>query len=286
VTHSPVELDHGCILLVLEIPAGSDTVRRALDLASATRKAVSALDPNEVAALKDALDTLHDIGQDVLDQLAVPLTLVGYSFGGVVAFDLACQLRTRGREVRLVLLEPAPFRRDRWGKKLGRHLRAAGELTWPGRVRYVWTKGLGLCWRASTGLTQRVRRVLPRHELEVEIESHSEPGPEPRDGRKVYKDGLVSSLRGYQPPRFTGEAVLAGRPSWLGESRRTWARLVERELDVIPLDASDHLAIMETGDTTAWLDAIKRRHEGQWSRGVDRPGCRDLRPARQSLSMT
>ena len=207
-----------------------------------------------------------EMAADFAEQLAQafptgPLTLVGYSFGGVVAFDLACQLRSRGREVRLMLLEPARFRREGLKVRIGRHLRVAGELSWTGRVRHVWTKGWGLCTRASTRLSRSARGVLLRRQLDAK--GGSGVALTPRDERNLYWEGIVTSLRGYRPTKFTGAAVLAGRPSWLGEWLRTWDRLVEQELELIPLeDAKDHLGVLESGSTTAWIDAVKRWHDG------------------------
>ena len=84
-----------------------------------------------------------------------PYLIGGRSFGGVVAFEMACQLQSAGEEVKLLaLLDTYPLghykllpsddkrntRSYRFAKRFESHTRNLGQLTFKRKLEYLWNK--------------------------------------------------------------------------------------------------------------------------------------------------
>ncbi|MBV9655646.1 MAG: AMP-binding protein, partial [Acetobacteraceae bacterium] len=122
-----------------------DLVSRPLSYVSLARlmapdQPVYGLAPGPLEARFIAKPSLRLLTQAYLQaikeiQPSGPYRIVGYSFGGVPAFDLACALEARGEQVQLILIDsfvkrrlPGPLQMARWiARYRGRALR---ELYW------------------------------------------------------------------------------------------------------------------------------------------------------------
>lgn len=78
-----------------------------------------------------------------------PYLLIGYSFGGLIAFEMAQQIKAAGKEVALLTMidantdaayMPLDQRLHLAWKRLRFHLREMGDLPFPGSVRYIMRK--------------------------------------------------------------------------------------------------------------------------------------------------
>ena len=113
-----------------------------------------------------------------------PYLIGGRSFGGVVAFEMACQLQSAGEEVKLLaLLDTYPLghykllpsddkrnsRSYRFAKKFESHTRNLGQLRFKRKLEYLWNKlryvpakTKGQVWGGVFKLYREGGRPLPR----------------------------------------------------------------------------------------------------------------------------
>jgi len=141
-----------------------------------------------------------------LADAAEPVILFGYSFGGTVAYAIACRLAQQGRRTAVVMLDShvAELRRRAW------------------RKQPLLLRGLR---RARKGV-RRVLRTLPREALlRLRGKGPLPGGWAPRDEplRSFHFESLAASRR-YVPPRSDVpivmiRAVKPKGPAWL---RRIW----------------------------------------------------------------
>jgi amino acid adenylation domain-containing protein len=179
-------------------------------------------------------DRTEDVAaQLVADLLAVkphgPYHLGGYSYGAVVAFEMARQLQNHGHEVGLVfLLDPAPIDVN---ALCGECLEPRGQNGLHG-----FTAGSS---RQVSGLLERILTAL-RIPLS------------PRMRRRSVAKRVLRSARAYRPTeRFKGNMVLVVGEAGARESKR-WENLCEGEVQSHILGGARHLWFLETSSVPIW----------------------------------
>lgn len=184
-----------------------------------------------------------------------PLTLIGFSYCGLVAFDLACQLVDQQREVRLLLLEPARFDRgplpEKWSKRVRRHARALYQQNWEERRGYLRDRLQFVHDRVQVKLFRR--RLVARKQSGTSVPS--------RFRWMLGEPGLMASLRGYQLPELKGSAVIAARPAWFTEQSTLWTRHIEKEMVTLSLvDVPDHRSVALEDAAQIWMPIVRDWH--------------------------
>ncbi len=178
-----------------------------------------------------------------------PYLLAGHCFGGLVAFEIACQLQRQGHEIGLLALVDTPMPGF---PSLPRHwhlyLRAVLTPDWLVRPGYIF---------------DRARlRALRRWRIA--------PGPPPADSILPY----LQAQQAYVPGRFEGRIVqFVAADEWILKMPRIWRLLglpcgwrevAAGGLDLRPL-AADHLSILAE-PAVAELGAQLRRLAGAATR--------------------
>ena len=167
----------------------------------------------------DGCETLAHIARGFMDALvdAVPngpWILVGYSFGGRVAFELARQMQARGREVQLIVILDtgiAPPRRD-LAARLTRDI--------PSILANIPRKLIDDILRTPKTLTRRIRVKLRAWDWPLRFFKRSQGAAVPSLGEGVldtrnlpelYKQRLeisVRAFRGYRPGTYRGRLAV------------------------------------------------------------------------------
>jgi amino acid adenylation domain-containing protein len=171
-----------------------------------------------------------------------PYSIIGYSFGGRLALEMALQLQARGERVGLLMMidssAPGYPRVDPLRVRLQLHAREFLSRGWAGRTSYAW---------------ERLRRVVARGGRVVGKLMGSRPGRgSPRQRRLARFDRLTRrAALAYRPSTYEGDMVLfrsSERPRWLGTSHEDpcngWGRFVSGEIRVHPIPGR-HLDIFE-----------------------------------------
>jgi amino acid adenylation domain-containing protein len=179
---------------------------RGLEGRALPDRSVRAIARRNVSALRD----VDPVG---------PYRLLGYSFGGAVALEMAQQLRAAGKDVELLALLEPPFVGER--ETLGERTRAfatraheespAGSQVALARVRALSRALVGYATRqvslASAGLVQR--RGVAQHELFLQLH--------------------FRVLRAYQPAPYRGRNVVFASPRFLADHGEAIDRVLPPE---------------------------------------------------------
>ena len=173
-----------------------------------------------------------------------PVRITGYSFGGVVAHAIACQLSERGRDVDFVGLfdthnPAAPRRRYSAAERLAVFWKQNRERGLPERL-------LALGGRIGEGVATH-RRV----KAEVEQASREGPAEEHSDLRRVQvREENRRAMDAYQPPVFPGVITLfkAMTPSDKVEWPEDfgWSSRAGGGLRIVPVPGR-HLTLFDPG---------------------------------------
>lgn len=180
------------------------------------------------------------------------ITLVGYSYGGTIAFELGCQLQSNGRDVRLVLLEPCSVKSESWADKVTAHLkimRNSPVLRWP---RYATTKA-GIVGYNFAKKLFRQRQTDPRM-----------PVHKPRSGKswEDQQNRIWDSFQNYHPNTFSGVVAVGGRSVWLNRRLHIWQELTDQEIVTVAVhEAKDHHDFRFGVGADVWVELIKRWNE-------------------------
>ncbi|HXY93803.1 MAG TPA: thioesterase domain-containing protein, partial [Acidimicrobiia bacterium] len=184
-------------------------------------------------------------------QASGPYVLGGYSFGGIVAFEMACQLRAAGEEVALLVEFDTPAPAPRTGTRVQRIASRARQRAF-GLAETVSDPGPSLSTRVQRGTTlvgQVVHAVtssaIARFERRWMLTT---AGLLPRPGYHQYDVFIRLStdlMRNYQPSAtFDGPILLLrGRHDEGVERDLGWSRLVTGPLTVVDVPA-DHYELM------------------------------------------
>lgn len=185
-----------------------------------------------------------------LRQPSGPYLLGGYSFGGLVAYEMACQLQAAGERVAFLALfdiyhPKAPVR----------------PYTLLERIYMAWKRGGGFGWKQSANFLQRLS-----HRLLCYVGMRSEPAevsvakpPDPR-GMALYHTH-VAAMNAFEPTRFSGKLTLFKAAIGHGLIRYPvdfgWGAVASK-VDVVEVPGG-HFDLFEPGNGEVLVDKLGRR---------------------------
>jgi pimeloyl-ACP methyl ester carboxylesterase len=189
------------------------------------------------------------------------LALVGFSWSGLIAFEVARRLRDAGRSIQVALLEPdipgpqgsytAGYHQLQWSVR-----RPRSGLRKLGVWHYLRTEATALCYHIREQLRQGyigVRRALT--------------GDIPLSyGRwRYYQPQVIDRIRSHVQLPCAGPVHLVGRPEWLDTYGLYWPERVDGELVRCesPL-ARTHHDLTRLPFAMPWVELVLR-----WSRAPD-----------------
>jgi thioesterase domain-containing protein len=168
--------------------------------------------------------TLEEIAREEVDavrtvQKTGPYYILGFSFGGTVAFELACQLQELGEDVAFlgIIDVCAPAREDRYLKTLANKVIPDGRLRKiaEGVDRYLKTHSdRRVCRVLSRSLWYAVHRVVQRSGAKSVSQENMETNLNIKsldDYPKEQHPAIISRLKAssnYIPPKFRGGIIL------------------------------------------------------------------------------
>jgi thioesterase domain-containing protein/acyl carrier protein len=173
-------------------------------------------------------------------QPAGPYRLAGYSFGGVVAHEMACQLEKLGQQVEFLGLFDTH-----------NPTASARSYSMPERLRVFWQQNAGVpLWR-------RIKRVRTRffegiqtnRRIKSELKAASASGPAEAysDLRRVQvREENWRAMQAYQPGPFRGRITLFKTTTISDKVERPpdygWACVAGEGLDIVPV-SGEHLTL-------------------------------------------
>jgi acetoacetyl-CoA synthetase len=212
-----------------------------------TKRAIYGIQAQGVDGLEEPFDRVEDMAKYYLDALEQrqptgAAILVGYSFGGLVALEMAQGLVQRGRTVGLLVLVdtfahprylPGNHRRSLFVRRVRHHLAAIGQMP------------------PSTGfsyLTRGVRRKLHFTGAIIERKpSTSTTGLSFADTTPLVNQKAYLAYRKYRPKFYPGKIHFIGtqiKSFFPGDPSAVWGKLAaELNVEIIP---GDHLEIVTT----------------------------------------
>ncbi|TPJ81057.1 ATP-grasp domain-containing protein [Mesorhizobium sp. B2-6-2] len=182
-----------------------------------------------------------------------PYRLVGYSFGALVAVEVARQLKHAGEKVAPPILIDAYYDQRFW----------PGKAWWFGQVRRTKAQLVQIGWRlpgpAFRELTFRARRLAQR--LQSRWRSSAPPVDEPTP--ETLADANMAALRAYDPPFYPGALILlsAGDPTMFGCRPADLWRARSYGL-VVEEVAGDHLDLVRATTSIERLAGLVDKHLG------------------------
>lgn len=171
-----------------------------------------------------------------------PFRLAGYSFGGVVAHEIACQLVAAGHAVDFVGLFDTHSPTD-----------SVHHYSLPGRLRTFWQQQEGVPLLPRLGrLRHRIAEGVATHRrvrAEVAAAQSSGPAAPHSDLRRVQvREENWRAMQAYEPRLFTGRLTLFKATTVSDKVAHSddygWGRVAGGGLDVIPVPGQ-HLTLFE-----------------------------------------
>jgi amino acid adenylation domain-containing protein len=196
----------------------------------------------------------HQVANVRRIQPSGPYLLMGYSFGGRLALEMAIQLRAAGERVALLAMidssAPGFPRVDPLPQRLRLHLGELRSRGFVGGIRYIGERARRLTGRAG----QAVRRLLPHRIVRTaDLEAH------------LRAIDLVTqrASRQYVPQKYDGDLLLfrsQERSQWLGSSyddpRNGWGEFVLGEIEVRAIPGT-HLEAMAGGSIHVIAECLR-----------------------------
>jgi amino acid adenylation domain-containing protein len=229
--------------------SGETTSLQALVRAMAQSTTVHAADYPGTSEGQPPATSLHELVARFTRDIPEgrPLLFVGYSFGGIVAYEAAVELGRRGRPPDLLVLIDS-YLLDRFPKPRNRgpgdHLRNLARLPVAEMPRYVSRRAA----RAAAAVRDRLL------------------GRESYEGRPHIRDLVaahLSLLEGYKPSaRYDGRvlAIRGRRPDWLlahqDDGLLGWRDALVRDPAVVDVDA-DHDGLLSADAARTIADAVR-----------------------------
>jgi len=186
-------------------------------------------------------------------QASGPYSLIGYSFGGRLALEMAIQLRDLGESVELLAMI------DTWGPgfpkvdalphRLRLHLRELGSRGFLGGFHYIGERARRLLGRAGHAVSSLRPRRVRSENLEVRL-------------TEIDRITQLAS-RQYVPRQYSGDMLLfrsEERSRWLGSSfddaRNGWGEFVRGKIAVRAIPGT-HLQAMQPGSIRIIADCLR-----------------------------
>ena len=182
-----------------------------------------------------------------------PYRFAGYSFGGLVAYEMACQVRTLGYPVEfLMLLDPTPpygtkgavledeetVRDDRTVDAVGNGERRSSWIRfkatpWLKKPAWLWErrKGVNRFFVKRTSKWVRalvIRGLWPGNKVPASLRT---------EWATLYKHAI---WRKYHPNSYDGDVVVFGTRNNTPAMEAAWSKIVKGELDCRALPVVDH----------------------------------------------
>jgi thioesterase domain-containing protein/aryl carrier-like protein len=223
-----------------------------------------------------------------------PYYLGGFSFGGIIAFEMAQQLKKQGQEVAFLFLldsqfpgadisdpalqsrDPRPVRDE-----IYRHLHNLTKLGFQERLTYVLVRG----WEQINGRTLGIRNSFKK--LICKFNLTMGRGI-PIALRSFYILGIYrQALRNYAPQRYAGAMFYVKCEMRSSEHRLAWSRLITGDMEFCEVSGGHEDLVKEpyvhawAVKLRSWLDKARAMRNGaDHSVGNKRQGPQQ--PVRQS----
>lgn len=135
-----------------------------------------------------------------------PYWLSGYSFGGIIAFEMAHQLRRQGRHVDLILFDTYFPQPESFATRVSRHKTAVSGLGMGRTLLYLGKRGV----RKAEMLADRANRQRQQWWEAMPVYRHHLRGqPLPVNLQSIYfKQLCYRALRHYAPSVYPGRIIL------------------------------------------------------------------------------
>jgi thioesterase domain-containing protein len=215
-----------------------------------------------------------------LSQVAASeLVLVGHSYCGLIVLELARHLRTSGRRVKALLLEPPlpqafqrqvaardECRRNRWHyswkpvvdrRQTMTHRAKAVQHCDRFKLPTSQDFRAAMQWTAMR-LQRRYRKSLLRPLLQVYVRLGCDLPLRYRQWWYYYPE-LKRRIRSFTINRASGPVVLAGQPSYLDNYLASWQCLLDGQVETCCLPAATrHTDLMKQPAAAEWLALVSR----------------------------
>lgn len=201
-----------------------------------------------------------------------PYFVGGYCFGGLLAFEVARQLRERDQEVALlVLLDPTTPGKGAAGfavssslpqaaiTRLAEQVRRHSRKLWPLRVQERLARvGRSVQWRFNSVKTRLARRV-DRSIKMLACRALLGFGRLVPEALRMFYFLEVSrrAARNYVPKVYSGRVVLLRAENAVENSSVEWKRLVAGKLEIYKLPSEYHMDPIEGPHTQAWAERVR-----------------------------
>jgi thioesterase domain-containing protein len=177
-----------------------------------------------------------------------PYTIGGFCFGGVVAFEMAQQLREQGEDVDLLILldviRPGVIPSNKLQDRLMVHQERMAGRSLLGKLSYI---GYRIGKRAMWEVERRyiTARAVAEHLAFDLLERFRRPVPSYlRQRRLLELNGHLND--NYVPRPYSGRVILIRGiyPELRYEQDFGWNTIIEPELDICLMNTDDHLQMM------------------------------------------
>jgi thioesterase domain-containing protein len=196
-------------------------------------------------------------------QLRGPYFLGGYSFGGVVAFEVAQQLKRQSEEVALLFLLDSHFPGDDildcppgsrnsllTRDEIFRHLYNLAALGFQAKLTYVLVRVRGKINSRTVGIRKSLQKVVCKIYLAVGLRL-------PLSVRNFYILGIYhQARRHYVPQPYPGPMVYIKSKLRSNEHRLKWGRLTTGGMEVHEVPG-DHLQVIKESCAHGWAEILK-----------------------------
>lgn len=208
---------------------------------------------------REAPVTIEEMAADYIKEIRTvqpdgPYFLGGFSFGGVVAFEMAQQLLKQGQQVALLaLLDPSPPisanlwpSAPLWRDWLCEHLRNLKRLGYPEKLLYTLER---VKWRTDR-IKIKTKRAVCSFCLAI-------GRPIPSRLRMFYFFQVSGQAkRKYVPQLYPGRVLLLRAKERPYDSRLNWSKLIEGELEIHELPGN-HLDVIHGPLTAVWSEKLR-----------------------------
>ncbi len=184
--------------------------------------------------------------------------LIGYSWTGLIAIEVARQLRAAGLSARLLLVEPtvpwlaglpADEHFESLTDRVARHLRESRQRTTADALRYL--RG-----RLAFFASQLFWPPLLRQLLNLRVALGGRFPPRYR-GWWYYWPSILKRTREFVPQPYGGDVLLAGRAQWLNQCGPIWQRYFTGGTTCCEITmAGAHSQVVELPSADAWLQPL------------------------------
>ena len=197
------------------------------------------------------------------------LTLVGHSYCGLIAFELARHLRRSSGDVNVMLLEPSlpemfagHGRRTMQDSPMGSEPHAVQRFVAPPISRRSHTLMSGAVRTAAQGVAERATRCFRKWLLRPCLQLSVRLGRELPQQYRVwwyYAPQIVRRIKQFKINRVGGTIWLAGQREYLTVYAPVWQSFVDGKLEQCPLPSAQcHADILQQPSAADWLELVRR----------------------------